>query len=131
MKLEQMKQLSNYELLDLQKKCIQVGTANIKDELNLDFSYTSLINELKVRGAVQEYHFPDEKDQENPGKAREISLKRAKELTTRKSMSIENSVLERWEEFTADYPQNHVFATEALKMFLDAYDRGEIKLTLK
>ena len=121
MTLDELKNMSNQELADFAN-----GITNTKDfqqNTGAEFSYNTLMSEIRRRGGVKTYVFPDEQQ------ADIITLTKTDE-TYRQQFKMSKRVSDQWKKFASDKPNRSVLLDAALTRFMDDFKRGKIKLLI-
>ena len=121
MTLDELKNMSNQELADFAN-----GITNTKDfqqNTGAEFSYNTLMSEIRRRGGVKTYVFPDEQQ------ADIITLVKTDE-TYRQQFKISKKVADKWKKFASDKPNRSVLLDPALTRFMDDFKRGKIKFLI-
>lgn len=121
MTLDELKNMSNQELADFANKI--TNTRDFQKQTGAEFSYNTLMAEIKRRGGVKTYVFPESEQ------ADIITLVKTDE-TYRQQFKISKKVADRWKKFAADKPNRSVLLDHALTRFIDDFKRGKIKFLI-
>lgn len=121
MTLEQLKNMSNQELADFANKI--TNTRDFQKQTNAEFSYNTFMAEIKRRGGVKTYVFPESEQVDI------ITLVKTDE-TYRQQFKISKKVADKWKKFAADKPNRSVLLDHALIRFMDDYKKGKIKFLI-
>lgn len=122
MTLDELKNMSNQELADFAN-----GITNTKDfqqNTGAEFSYNTLMSEIRHRGGVKTYVFPEESEQ-----ADIITLIKTDE-TYRQQFKMSKKVSDKWKKFASDKPNRSVLLDAALTRFMDDFKNGKIKFLI-
>ena len=122
MTLDELKSMNNKELAEFANKI--TNTKDFQQNTGAEFSYNTLMAEIKRRGGVKTYVFPEESEQ-----ADIITLVKTDE-TYRQQFKISKKVADRWKKFAADKPNRSVLLDYALIRFMDDFRRGKIKFLI-
>ena len=118
--IEELKQASDDEILKMYDDA-QVHTTDFQKQFSTNFSYASLISEIKNRGFVNGWYKPvDVKD---------VYVPLTKE-TGRLNLGMTPDTKTRYEKFLGDKDYNYMYTSAALNMFMDAYNAGEININI-
>lgn len=121
MTLDELKNMSNQELADFANKI--TNTRDFQKQTGAEFSYNTLMAEIKRRGGVKTYVFPESEQ------ADIITLVKTDE-TYRQQFKISKKVADRWKKFAADKPNRSVLLDHALIRFMDDFKNGKIKFLI-
>lgn len=121
MTLDELKNMSNQELANFANKI--TNTRDFQKQTGAEFSYNTLMAEIKRRGGVKTYVFPESEQ------ADIITLVKTDE-TYRQQFKISKKVADRWKKFAADKPNRSVLLDHALIRFMDDYKKGKIKFLI-
>lgn len=121
MTLEQLKNMSNQELADFANQI--TNTRDFQQTTGAEFSYNTLMSEIRRRGGVKTYVFPDDQQ------ADVITLVKTDE-TYRQQFKISKKVADKWKKFASDKPNRSVLLDHALTRFMDDFKRGKIKFLI-
>lgn len=122
MTLEQLKNMSNQELADFANKI--TNTKDFQKQTGAEFSYNTLMAEIKRRGGIKTYVFPEESEQPDI-----ITLTKTDE-TYRQQFKMSKKVSDKWKKFASDKPNRSVLLDAALTRFMDDYKKGKIKFLI-
>lgn len=122
MTLDELKNMSNQELADFANKI--TNTRDFQKQTGAEFSYNTLMAEIKRRGGVKTYVFPEESEQ-----ADIITLIKTDE-TYRQQFKMSKKVSDRWKKFASDKPNRSVLLDAALTRFMDDFKNGKIKFLI-
>lgn len=121
MTLDELKNMSNQELADFANKI--TNTRDFQKQTGAEFSYNTLMAEIKRRGGVKTYVFPESEQ------ADIITLVKTDE-TYRQQFKISKKVADKWKKFAADKPNRSVLLDHALIRFMDDFKKGKIKFLI-
>lgn len=121
MTLDELKNMSNQELADFANKI--TNTRDFQKQTGAEFSYNTLMAEIKRRGGVKTYVFPESEQ------ADIITLVKTDE-TYRQQFKISKKVADKWKKFAADKPNRSVLLDHALIRFMDDFKKGNIKFLI-
>ena len=121
MTLDELKNMSNQELADFANKI--TNTRDFQKQTGAEFSYNTLMAEIKRRGGVKTYVFPESEQ------ADIITLVKTDE-TYRQQFKISKKVADRWKKFAADKPNRSVLLDHALIRFMDDFKNGKIRFLI-
>lgn len=122
MTLDELKNMSNQELADFANQI--TNTRDFQQTTGAEFSYNTLMAEIKRRGGVKTYVFPEESEQ-----ADIITLIKTDE-TYRQQFKMSKKVSDRWKKFASDKPNRSVLLDAALTRFMDDFKNGKIKFLI-
>ena len=111
MTLEQLKNMSNQELADFANKI--TNTKDFQKQTGAEFSYNTLMAEIKRRGGIKTYVFPEESEQPDI-----ITLTKTDE-TYRQQFKMSKKVSDKWKKFASDKPNRSVLLDAAITRFMD------------
>ena len=121
MTLDELKNMGNQELADFANKI--TNTRDFQKQTGAEFSYNTLMAEIKRRGGVKTYVFPESEQ------ADIITLVKTDE-TYRQQFKISKKVADKWKKFAADKPNRSVLLDHALIRFMDDFKKGKIKFLI-
>lgn len=121
MTLDELKNMSNQELADFANKI--TNTRDFQKQTGAEFSYNTLMSEIRRRGGVKTYVFPDDQQ------ADIITLTKTDE-TYRQQFKMSKKVSDKWKKFASDKPNRSVLLDAALTRFMDDYKKGKIKFLI-
>ena len=121
MTLDELKSMNNKELAEFANKI--TNTKDFQQNTGAEFSYNTLMAEIKRRGGVKTYVFPDDQQ------ADVITLVKTDE-TYRQQFKISKKVADKWKKFASDKPNRSVLLDHALTRFMDDFKRGKIKFLI-
>ena len=119
--LDDMKQASDEELLNLFDKA-QGDTKNFMANNHVDFSYTTLVNEITDRGYSRDWHKPE-------ANTKDICVELTKN-TGRLNLGMTPAVKTRYEKFLNGKDYNYMYTSAALTLFMDLYNSGNININV-
>lgn len=119
--LEELRAAKDEEVLECMMEFKKSGTQtkDFQSSYGADYSYTSLTNELTVRGYVQTWV--------KPQGVKEVKVKMSKN-NDRINLNMTKECKERFENFLKDKNYNFVHTTAALMTYMDAVEKKEIKV---
>lgn len=121
MTLDELKSMNNKELAEFANKI--TNTKDFQQNTGAEFSYNTLMAEIKRRGGVKTYVFPESEQ------ADIITLTKTDE-TYRQQFKMSKKVSDKWKKFASDKPNRSVLLDAALTRFMDDYKKGKIKLLI-
>lgn len=121
MTLDELKNMSNQELADFANKI--TNTRDFQKQTGAEFSYNTLMSEIRRRGGVKTYVFPDDQQ------ADIITLTKTDE-TYRQQFKMSKKISDKWKKFASDKPNRSVLLDAALTRFMDDYKKGKIKFLI-
>lgn len=121
MTLDELKNMSNQELADFANRI--TNTRDFQQTTGAEFSYNTLMSEIRRRGGVKTYVFPESEQ------ADIITLIKTDE-TYRQQFKMSKKVSDRWKKFASDKPNRSVLLDAALTRFMDDFKRGKIKFLI-
>ena len=121
MTLDELKNMSNQELADFANGI--TNTRDFQQTTGAEFSYNTLMSEIRRRDGVKTYVFPESEQ------ADIITLVKTDE-TYRQQFKISKKVADRWKKFAADKPNRSVLLDYALIRFMDDFKNGKIKFLI-
>ena len=122
MTLDELKSMNNKELAEFANKI--TNTKDFQQSTGAEFSYNTLMAEIKRRGGVKTYVFPEESEQPDI-----ITLTKTDE-TYRQQFKMSKKVSDKWKKFASDKPNRSVLLDAALTRFMDDFKRGKIKFLI-
>ena len=121
MTLDELKSMNNKELAEFANKI--TNTRDFQKQTGAEFSYNTLMAEIKRRGGVKTYVFPESEQ------ADIITLTKTDE-TYRQQFKMSKKVSDRWKKFASDKPNRSVLLDAALTRFMDDFKNGKIKFLI-
>lgn len=122
MTLDELKSMSNKELAEFANQI--TNTRDFQQTTGAEFSYNTLMSEIRRRGGVKTYVFPEESEQ-----ADIITLIKTDE-TYRQQFKMSKKVSDRWKKFASDKPNRSVLLDAALTRFMNDFKNGKIKFLI-
>lgn len=121
MTLDELKSMNNKELAEFANKI--TNTRDFQKQTGAEFSYNTLMAEIKRRGGVKTYVFPEESEVDI------ITLTKTDE-TYRQQFKMSKKVSDKWKKFASDKPNRSVLLDAALTRFMNDYKKGKIKFLI-
>lgn len=127
--LQDLRDVEDDVLLEVYDRA-QKHTRTATKDYNMDFSYTSILQEIKRRGYIQrwvkEHPNPEDSKRRTEVQNKENVKIKVQEQKCRKNISMTKSCYKEFDEFLKGKRNAYIYCTAALRLFMKMYKEGRV-----